>query len=114
MVEEAYWYTGNPWIKDWYEFVGEFRKPTLDNRSGAGPGKNGRGRGHPMHHALQAYRVTGDDSILVNHATSGSFTAAGELYAFSSLKATSWEEGADCESFPPLHWALWLDEAVLE
>ena len=61
-----------------------------------------------------AYRVTGDDSILVNHATSGSFTAAGELYAFSSLKATSWEEGADCESFPPLHWALWLDEAVLE
>jgi len=30
-IEDAYNLTGNPWIKDWYSFAGEFRKATLFN-----------------------------------------------------------------------------------
>jgi hypothetical protein len=61
-IEEAYYITGNPWIRDWYEFVGEFRKGTLDSpRVGD---NSSRGIGHMLANALQAYRVTGDTTII--------------------------------------------------
>ncbi|MEW6327116.1 MAG: hypothetical protein AB1487_05915 [Thermodesulfobacteriota bacterium] len=61
-IEEAYYITGNPWIRDWYEFVGEFRKGTLDI-PGTGDDSS-RGVGHMLANALQAYRVTGDTTII--------------------------------------------------
>lgn len=61
-VEEAYYFTANPWIRDWYEFIGELRKSELFN---PGTGDiSSRGNGHMISNALQAYRVTGDTSIL--------------------------------------------------
>jgi hypothetical protein len=62
-MEEAYYITGNPWIKDWYEFVAEYRKTRL-NQKDPWPDWSGRALGHSLGHALQAYRVTGDRSIL--------------------------------------------------
>lgn len=62
-VEEAYYFTCNPWIKDWYKFVAEFRKtrlhhldPFTDNTT--------RATAHSLAHALQAYRITGDTSLI--------------------------------------------------
>ena len=62
-VEEAYWFSGNPWIKDWYEFVGEFRKVRLNNLDPF-PDESSRAAGHAVNHAVQAYRITGDPTIL--------------------------------------------------
>lgn len=62
-VEEAYYFTANPWIKDWYKWIGEFRKTRL-NEQDVWPDKTGRAMGHSIAHALQAYRVCGDVSIL--------------------------------------------------
>jgi len=70
-VEEFYYLSANPWIRDWYEFVGEFRKtersnPGLPNWSFLS--KQGwettRGEAHGFAHALQAFRITGDKSII--------------------------------------------------
>ncbi len=61
-VEEAYYLTANPWIRDWHRFIGEVRKGTLFD-----PRNNelaSRGVGHMLGTAIQAYRVTGDMSIL--------------------------------------------------
>ncbi|MFH0918720.1 MAG: T9SS type A sorting domain-containing protein [Fibrobacterota bacterium] len=62
-VEEAYYFSGNPWIKDWYQFVGEFRKVRLEQKD---PFTDmiSRAIGHSTSHAMQAYRITGDTSIL--------------------------------------------------
>ncbi|MFH0919129.1 MAG: T9SS type A sorting domain-containing protein [Fibrobacterota bacterium] len=62
-VEEAYYFSGNPWIKDWYRFIGEFRKTRL-NQKDPFPDMESRAIGHALSGALQAYRVTGDTSIL--------------------------------------------------
>ncbi len=62
-VEEAYYFTGNPWIKDWYKFVAEFRKTRL-NHLDPYTSKQTRATAHALAHALQAYRVTGDLSII--------------------------------------------------
>ncbi|MFH0920573.1 MAG: T9SS type A sorting domain-containing protein [Fibrobacterota bacterium] len=62
-VEEAYYFSGNPWIKDWYRFVDEFRQVRLENKDPF-PDMSSRAIGHPLSHALQAYRVTGDTGIL--------------------------------------------------
>ncbi|MCX7590525.1 MAG: hypothetical protein N2255_02745, partial [Kiritimatiellae bacterium] len=62
-VEEAYYFTGNPWIRDWYEFVGEFRKVRL-NQLDPWPDMCARAVGHALSHAMQAFRVTGDFEIL--------------------------------------------------
>jgi len=61
-MEEAYYITANPWIKDWYEFIGEFRKATLINP--AKDSKASRAIGNMFSNALQAYRVTGDMNLL--------------------------------------------------
>jgi len=59
-IEEAYYLTGNPWIRDWYEFVAEFRMPDMLD-----PGYySTRGSAHVMANALQAYRVTGNAELL--------------------------------------------------
>jgi len=62
-VEEMYYLSGNLWIKDWYKFVGEFRKTFL-NRLDPYPDDSNRAVAHALNHAIQAYRITGDVSIL--------------------------------------------------
>ena len=62
-VEEAYYFTANPWIKDWYEFIGEFRRTKLERLDDAND-LSSRATGHALANALQAFRVTGDVSIL--------------------------------------------------
>lgn len=61
-VEEAYYATGNFWIRDWYRFVAEFRKARLHERDPY-PDLSARAVGHSLAHALQAFRVTGDMEI---------------------------------------------------
>ena len=60
-VEESYYYDGNLWKKDWFEFVKEFRKPQLQ---GSTLDPNQRAMGHALMNAMQAYRVTGDLNLL--------------------------------------------------
>jgi hypothetical protein len=62
-VAEAYWLTGNPWLRDWYRFVAEFRRARLE-RLDPFPDRSSRATGHALNHALQAYRVAGDTTIL--------------------------------------------------
>ena len=62
-MEEAYYFTANPWIRDWYEFVSEFRKVRL-NRLDPWPNQSSRGEAHSLHHVLQAYRVTGNTDLI--------------------------------------------------
>lgn len=62
-MEETYYLTGNPWIRDWYRFIGEFRKTRLRELDPY-PDRSSRGRGHSLANALQAYRITGDEEIL--------------------------------------------------
>jgi len=66
-VAEAYWLTGNPWIKDWYRFAGEFRRTRFE-RLDPFPDMSSRATGHALNHALQAYRVAGDTTILTRLA----------------------------------------------
>lgn len=62
-VGEAYYVSGNPWIRDWYRFVAEFRRTRL-NQKDPFPDMSGRATGHALNHAIQAYRITGDREIL--------------------------------------------------
>jgi hypothetical protein len=62
-IEEAYYITGNPWILDWYKFIGEYRRTTLDQLD-PWPDRSGRALGHGVNHAFQAYRVTSDLALL--------------------------------------------------
>ena len=83
-VEDAYYLTGNPWIKDWYTFAGEFRKATLTKPSNGDPIT--RARGHMLANALQAYRVTGDVCLLDNTRSGCNTNIAGiKQYIENSL-----------------------------
>jgi len=62
-MEETYYFTANPWIKDWYKFVAEFRKTRL-NHLDPYTDNTTRATAHSLAHALQAYRVTGDTKII--------------------------------------------------
>lgn len=62
-VEEAYYFTANPWIRDWYRFIGEFRRTRLNQRDPY-PDMSNRAVGHSLANSLQAYRVTGDTNVL--------------------------------------------------
>lgn len=62
-VMEAYFLTGNPWIRDWYRFIAEFRRVRLD-RLDPFPDTSSRATAHGLHQVLQAYRVTGDLNLL--------------------------------------------------
>lgn len=62
-VAEAYWLTGNPWIRDWYQFIAEFRQVRL-KRLDPFPDTGSRATAHALSHTLQAYRVTGRTVLL--------------------------------------------------
>jgi len=62
-VAESYWLTGNPWIRDWYTFVAEFRRTRLE-RLDPFPDRSSRATGHALGHVLQAARVTGNVDLL--------------------------------------------------
>ncbi len=62
-LEDAYWITANPWLRDWYGFMKELRKTFISsNRMPAGI--SDRGNGHFFAHAMAAYKVTGDTSLV--------------------------------------------------
>lgn len=61
-VEEAYWITGNPWIRDWYQFVGQYRRTRVHQKDPF-PDMSGRAVAHALAHALQASRVTDDKAL---------------------------------------------------
>jgi len=61
-VEQSYWFTADPWVRDWYEFVAEFRKIRL-NQGDPFPSMQGRAVAHALNHAIQAFRITGDMEI---------------------------------------------------
>jgi hypothetical protein len=63
-VAEAYWLTANPWIKDWYEFVAEFRRVRLE-RLDPFPDYSSRATAHALNHVLQACRVSGNPQLLI-------------------------------------------------
>jgi hypothetical protein len=72
-IEEYYYLSANPWIRDWYEFIGEFR---LGSRSQEIPKERfggslrdsgwseSRAEAHDIANATQAFRVTGKMAIL--------------------------------------------------
>jgi len=62
-VAQSYDFTADPWVRDWYEFVAEFRKVRL-LQADPFPDMSGRGTAHALDHALQAYRITGDTQLL--------------------------------------------------
>jgi hypothetical protein len=62
-VAEAWAMSADPWMRDWFEFIGEFRKTRL-NQQDPFPNMNGRAVGHALAQAVQAYVVTGDVTLL--------------------------------------------------
>lgn len=63
-VMEAYFLTGNPWIRDWYRFIAEFRRVRLE-RLDPWPDTSSRATAHALHQVLQASRVTGEPDLLL-------------------------------------------------
>lgn len=66
-VAESYWLTGNPWIRDWYEFVAEFRRARLDQLDPF-PDLYSRAQAHSLAHVVQAARVAGRPDLLDHFA----------------------------------------------
>lgn len=64
-VDEAYQYSGNPWMRDWLEFLGEFRKTRL-NQLDPFPDMAARALGHSLAQAVASYKATGDDSLRIS------------------------------------------------
>ncbi len=62
-VAEAYWLTGSPWIRDWYQFIAEFRQNRL-LRLEPSPDRSSRATGHALNQVIQAYRITGSRQLL--------------------------------------------------
>jgi len=70
-VEEFYYFSADPWIRDWYDWIGEFRYPErlIDGspvhwHSRDDFSNNVRGEAHSFAQLLQAYRVTGKPKLL--------------------------------------------------
>lgn len=61
-VAESYWLTGNPWVRDWYRFVAEFRRVRLELLDPF-PDLGTRAIAHALNHVIQAARVTGDATL---------------------------------------------------
>ena len=57
-IADSYWMTGNPWQKDYYRFIVEFRKNMIGNYP-----YMARFGGHPLADVLQALNATGDTSM---------------------------------------------------
>jgi len=70
-MEHAYLLSGNKWLKDWFEFMGEFKQVYL-NELDPWPDRSRRSEGHNLSVALSAYRVTGNivlGELLSNYTT---------------------------------------------
>lgn len=61
-IEDAYLMSGNKWIKDWYEFMAEFKKIYLTARDPF-PDKSHRAEGQAISVAVAAYKYTGNQSL---------------------------------------------------
>jgi hypothetical protein len=64
-VDEAYQYSGNPWMRDWLAFIGEFRKTRL-NQLDPFPDMSARAMGHSLAQAVAAYKATGDETLRIS------------------------------------------------
>lgn len=67
-MREWYHFTANPWARDWYEFIDQFRYTSL-LRTHPYEDLAGRARGHSLAHALAALRATGNTNLLRHFAT---------------------------------------------
>ncbi|ALO36436.1 hypothetical protein CMT41_18070 [Colwellia sp. MT41] len=61
-VEHAYLMSGNKWIKDWYEFMAEFKKIYLSEKD-PWPDRSHRAEGEALAVALAAYRYTDNQTL---------------------------------------------------
>ncbi len=61
-IEHAYLMSGNKWIKDWYQFMAEFKQVYLQELD-PWPDRSNRAEGHNLNVALSAYRVTGNAAL---------------------------------------------------
>jgi hypothetical protein len=111
-LEEFYYLSGNPWIRDWYEFLGQFRRARflqLENVDHAS-----RAYGHSLASALQAYRVTGDKEILRlfrEHAQKFMRPEQHPQYGHNiHSDGASGEEAAFCIGFLARAFESYLDE----
>ena len=61
-MEHAYLMSGNKWIKDWYQFMSEFKKIYLTERDPF-PDRSHRAEGQALAIAMAAYKYTGNKSL---------------------------------------------------
>lgn len=61
-IEQAYLMSGNKWIKDWFEFMAEFKQVYLQELD-PWPDRSNRSEGHALSVALSAFRVTGNEKL---------------------------------------------------
>lgn len=61
-VEQAYLMSGNKWLKDWFQFMAEFKQAYL-NELDPWPDRTNRSEGHALNVALASYRVTGNKGL---------------------------------------------------
>jgi hypothetical protein len=94
-VEQSYWFTADPWVKDWYEFVAEFRRVRL-NQQDPFPDMSARGVAHSLNHAIQAYRVTGDTALL---ELLGNYLRSELMPRLNSVGAYTSSPGAEIATF---------------
>ena len=96
-IADSYWMTGNPWQKDYYRFIVEFRKNLIATFP-----YMARFGGHPLADALQALKATGDtamarmlkENVIYNRNNCvrpqyGDFSALG----YGLIGASSWHWG---------------------
>jgi hypothetical protein len=107
-IEEMYYLTADPFIRDWYEFVGEMRMRTLlrELKSEGGAyfewGWGTRGEAHMFANSMQSYRVTGNPEVLRGikqrlHWLTDEDPENGHVmdwrYGSSDIKAASFQNG---------------------
>jgi Hint module/YetA-like protein len=66
-VEQSYFYTGSYWLKDWYKFVGQFRRGFLLLKQLSQDGNSGS-IAHALGHTQQSIRITGDSVLIADFA----------------------------------------------
>ncbi len=62
-IEEHYLLSANPWVRDWYLFIGQFRQRELRGLDRVGRTDVARAEGEYMANAIHAFRVTGDAGL---------------------------------------------------
>lgn len=61
-MEHAYLMSGDKWLKDWYQFMAEFKQVYLKELD-PWPDRSNRAEGHNLNVALSAYRVTANAGL---------------------------------------------------